>query len=270
MLKRPESIPRKRGFCAFLALAWLAGAGVACHAPALTAGLAGAQLKSRGSFGATESGTVVTTNMESLGLAQTTDVLLPRLYLRDGARLLDLSGFQVDLEGQGTVEADITINGTTLTASTPVDSMFSMGSYSGVLTWDVARFGSAKLGLGIGIEWVDLDMALMENPGTINLQSNQQFPLPLLGLRLTSDDAPVSGHLSVGWITLESPELEASILDVDARIEAQLLGGERGMKFDGMLGYRGFDMDVGYDDGGSQVKADFKVGGPYAGFRIRF
>lgn len=258
-------------FCAFLAgtllLGWWSGA---CHAPALTAGLAGAQLKSRGSFGATETGSVVTTNMESLGLAQTNEVLLPRLYLRDGVRLLDLSGFQIDMEGQGTVEADITINGTTLTASTPVDSMFAMGSYSGVLTWDVARWGGTKLGLGVGIEWVDLDMALSETAGPINLSSEQQFPLPLLGLRLSSDEAPVSGHLSVGWITLESPEIEASILDVDARVEARLLGSRRGMNLDAVLGYRGFDMDVGYDDGGSQVEADFKVGGPYAGFRLRF
>ena len=241
-----------------------------CHTPALTAGLAGAQLASRGSFGATETGTVVRSNMDSLGLAQTTDAVLPRVYLRDGPRLFDLSGFQVNLEGQGTVEADITINGTTLSASTPVDSIFSMGSYSGVLTWDVAKVGSATLGVGIGLEWVDLDMALTESAGTINLSSEQQFPLPLLGLRLTSEAAPVSGHLSVGWITLESPEIEASILDIDGRVEAKLIRARRGMHLDGMLGYRGFDMDVGYDDGGSQVEADFKVGGPYAGFRLRF
>ena len=208
--------------------------------------------------------------MDSLGLAQTSDVILPRLYLRDGARLLDLSGFQVDLEGEGTVDADITINGTTLTAATPVDSVFSMASYSGVLTWDVAKLGSATVGVGVGLEWVALDVALMESAGTINLSSEQQFPLPLLGLRITSEEAPVSGHLSVGWITLESPEIEASILDVDGRVEAKLIRSERGMHLDGMLGYRGFDMDVGYDDGGSQVEADFKVGGPYAGFRLRF
>ena len=38
----------------------------------------------------------------------------------------------------------------------------------------------------------------------------------------------------------------------------------------GMVGYRGFDMDVEYSDGDSQVEADFKLGGPYAGLRIRF
>ncbi|HPF12979.1 MAG TPA: hypothetical protein PLJ12_01835 [Planctomycetota bacterium] len=248
----------------------LAASSLACHAPTVTAGLAVAQMSSRGSFGATESGNVVSTDMDSLGLAQTESALLPRLYLRDGPRLVELSGFAVDLEGTGTVEADITINGTTLAANTDVRSQFSMGSYSGVLTWDVARVGPTMVGLGVGVEWVSLDVGLQETSGSLSLSSEQQFPIPLVGLRISSEEAPVSAHLAVGWIQLQTPEVKASVLDVDGRLEATLFGRARGLKVQGMVGYRGFDLDVGYDDGASQVAADFKIGGPYAGLRIRF
>ncbi|MEZ5974374.1 MAG: hypothetical protein R3F33_04490 [Planctomycetota bacterium] len=250
-----------------LSLAVLCGA---CNAPALTAGLGGAQLRTRGNFGATDSGTVVTSNMDSLGLAQRTDVVLPRLFLRDGPRQLELSGFAVDIAGHGTVDADITIGGTTLTANTEVDSTFAMGCYSSVLTWDVARFGSTLLGMGVGVEWIDLDVSMRENPGTLAIASSQAFPLPLMGVRLSSETAPVAASVSVGWIGLNAPSTKASVLDVDARIDGTLIGRPGGLLLQGMLGYRGFEMDVSYDDGGSQVEADFKIGGPYAGLRLRF
>ncbi len=242
----------------------------ACQAPALTAGIAGAQLASRGSFGAAESGIVIQSDMEDLGLAMSQNTVLPKFFLRDGPRHLELSGFEVDMYGEGTVQADITINGQTLSANTDVDSHFAMGSYSGVLTWDVARIGSTLIGVGIGLEWISLDVGLSETGGSIALESEQQFPLPLLGVRIESEDAPVVGHLNLGWIALESPDVSASILDVDGRLEARLIGGPGRLQVMGMLGYRGFDMDVEYGDGDSLVEADFKIGGPYAGLRIRF
>ena len=67
---------------------WLALIPVACQAPAVTTGIAGAQLASRGSFGATESGAVVQSNMEDLGLAQTENTGLIKLFMRDGPATL--------------------------------------------------------------------------------------------------------------------------------------------------------------------------------------
>lgn len=229
-----------------------------------------AQLTSSGSFGATDSGVVVTSSMDSLGLAQEESTLLPRIFMRDGRRALELSGFRVDYEGQGAVEATITLNGTTLLAGTAVDSGFGMGAYSAVLTWDVARFGSSVLGLGFGLEWIDLDVALDETAGVLSLRSSQQFPLPLIGVRLSSEDSPVSGSLNLGWISLSAPEATATVLDVDARIDVRLMGRKGGTIMMGMLGYRNFDMEVSYDDGGSQIEADFNIGGPYVGLRFSF
>ncbi|MEZ6019849.1 MAG: hypothetical protein R3F17_07020 [Planctomycetota bacterium] len=250
-----------------LSLAVLCGA---CNAPALTAGLGGAQLRTRGNFGATDSGTVVTSNMDSprSGPAHRRGIAAP--VPADGPRQLELSGFAVDIAGHGTVDADITIGGTTLTANTEVDSTFAMGCYSSVLTWDVARFGSTLLGMGVGVEWIDLDVSMRENPGTLAIASSQAFPLPLMGVRLSSETAPVAASVSVGWIGLNAPSTKASVLDVDARIDGTLIGRPGGLLLQGMLGYRGFEMDVSYDDGGSQVEADFKIGGPYAGLRLRF
>ena len=131
------------------------------------------------------------------------------------------------LAGQGTVQADITINGNTLSANTDVDSRFDMGAYSGVLTWDVADLGATTLGVGLGLEWVSLDVGLQETGGGLALESAQQFPLPLLGLRLESVDAPVAGALNIGFISLEATDVAASVLDVDGRIEARLFGIQR-------------------------------------------
>ncbi|MFT5198254.1 MAG: hypothetical protein ACI87O_000910 [Planctomycetota bacterium] len=242
----------------------------ACTAPSITAGLGVARLSSSGSFGATDSGTVVTSSMRSLGLEQNETSVLPRIFLRDGRRAFELSGFRVDYAGQGAMEATMTMNGTTLVAGTPVDSQFGMGAYSGVLTWDVARFGNSVLGLGFGLEWVDLDLALNETGGLLGLESSQQFPLPLIGVRLSSDQSPVSGSVNLGWISLSAPEATASVLDVDGRVDVRLYGKQGGAILLGMVGYRSFDMDVSFDDGGSQIEASFKISGPYVGLRISF
>ncbi|MBL4771155.1 MAG: hypothetical protein JKY61_08445 [Planctomycetes bacterium] len=270
MLPLPYPIRRAPRECWPLFAASMALLMGACSAPSITAGVGMAQLTSSGSFGATDSGVVVTSSMDSLGLAQEESTLLPRIFMRDGRRALELSGFRVDYEGQGAVEATITLNGTTLLAGTAVDSGFGMGAYSAVLTWDVARFGSSVLGLGFGLEWIDLDVALDETAGVLSLRSSQQFPLPLIGVRLSSEDSPVSGSLNLGWISLSAPEATATVLDVDARIDVRLMGRKGGTIMMGMLGYRNFDMEVSYDDGGSQIEADFNIGGPYVGLRFSF
>ncbi|MDF1837849.1 MAG: hypothetical protein P1V35_08275 [Planctomycetota bacterium] len=270
MLSLPLFIRRAPRVCWLLIGLPLAVFGSSCTAPSITAGLGMAQLATEGSFGATDSGAVVTSSMKSLGLDQEETAILPRVFLRDGRRALELSGFQVDYEGQGVVESTITMNGTTLLAGTAVDSQFGMGAYSGVLTWDVASFGSSKLGLGFGLEWINLDVGLDETAGALSLRSNQQFPLPLIGVRLSSEDSPVSGSMNVGYISLSAPEATATVLDVDARVDVRLRGRKGGTLVLGMLGYRNFDMDVSYDDGGSQIEADFQIGGPYVGLRISF
>jgi hypothetical protein len=145
-----------------------------------------------------------------------------------------------------------------------------MGAYSGVLTWDVARFGASTLGLGFGLEWINMDVRLDESGGAMSLGSDQQFPLPLVGVRWSSDESPVSGTLNLGWISLSAPEATATVLDVDGRIDVRLHGTKGGTLFLGMLGYRNFDMSVSYDDGGSQIEGDFQIGGPYLGLRISF
>ncbi len=264
----PPFIRRAPWMCWILFCLPLAVLGTGCSTPSITAGAA--QLGFSGSFGATDSGTVVTSSMGALGLAQDENTVLPRIFMRDGSRALEFSGFQVDYEGQGTVDATITLNGTTLLAGTAVDSRFGMGAYSGVLTWDVARFGSSTLGLGFGLEWLDMDVALRESGGTLSLTSDQQFPLPLLGVRFSDEENPVSASLNMGWISLSAPEATAMVLDVDARVDVQLFGRHGGPIVLGILGYRNFDMDVSYDDGGSQIEADFEIGGPYVGFRISF
>ncbi len=237
---------------------------------AATAGVGMAQLSSSGSFGASDSGSVVASSLDSLGLAQEEDALLPRVFLRDGNRALEVSAFRVDYGGQGSLEETITLNGTTLGAGTAVDSNFSMGAYSGVLTWDVAHFGSSILGLGIGLEWIDMDVGLDESAGALSLTSTQKFPLPLIGVRFAGEGNPVSASLNVGWISLSAPEATATVLDMDGRVDVQLFGRQGGPILLGMLGYRNFDMDVSYDDGGSQIEAEFEIGGPYVGLRLSF
>lgn len=229
-----------------------------------------AQLSSSGSFGASDSGSVVTSSLDSLGLAQEENALLPRVFLRDGNRALELSAFRVDYEGQGNLEETITLNGTTLVAGTAVDSNFGMGAYSGVVTWDVAHFGSSTLGLGIGLEWIDMDVGLDETMGALSLTSNQKFPLPLIGVRFAGEENPISASLNVGWISLSAPEATATVLDVDGRVDVQLFGRQGGPILLGMVGYRNFDMQVSYDDGGSQIEAEFEIGGPYVGLRLSF
>ncbi|MCP5021885.1 MAG: hypothetical protein GY930_08900 [bacterium] len=237
---------------------------------AATVGVGMAQLSSSGSFGASDSGSVVTSSLDSLGLAQEEDALLPRVFLRDGRGALEVSAFRVEYEGQGSLEETITLNGTTLAAGTAVDSSFGMGVYSGVLTWDVAHFGSSILGLGIGFEWIDMDVGLDESAGALSLTSTQRFPLPLVGVRFAGEDNPVSASLNVGWIGLSAPEATATVLDVDGRVDVQLFGRYGGPIMFGTLGYRNFDMDVSYDDGGSQIEAGFEIGGPYVGLRLSF
>ncbi|MCA9000276.1 MAG: hypothetical protein KDB61_00035 [Planctomycetes bacterium] len=242
----------------------------ACTAPSITGGLGVAQLSTSGNFGATDSGTVVTSSLDALGLAQDQSAVLPRVFLRDGRRVLELSGFQVDYDGQGVVESTVTMGGTTIASGTAVDSRFGMGAYSGVVTWDVARFGSSILGLGFGVEWIDMDVGLEESVGSTSLASSQRFPLPLIGVRLASSESPVSGTLNVGWISLSAPEATATVLDLDARVDVRITETRGGTTVLGMVGYRNFDMSVSYDDGGSQIEGDFQIGGPYVGLRIRF
>ncbi len=197
----------------------------------------------------------------ALGLGDDQGTPFGRLELDFGTATLSASGFMFEDEGQGTLTANF---GDNLTAGTSVFSTFELTNIKVAWAFDI-ELGPVTLAPGIAADFFDLSMTVRDSIGIATEEAELAAPIPMLFLRGGVDVGPVRGVGEVGYVAVDIEDVEASLLDVEARLEVaptpwfDVFVGYRliNMEVEGLIDDDTYDIDIGL--------SGFMVGG---GFRF--
>ena len=221
-----------------------------------------------GKMGVKKDGNANQTDLSDLGIDESTGTIGVSLGGQYGRPHFFFSGQESSYSGIGSTFKDISQGPITIPAGTEVSTTLDLGVYSFVGTYNLLQ-GRYKLGLGLGLMALGLDVAYTSLVDGAQVQIDDTYPMPLLAV-----------HTSVNWSRLELAALiggayfkyndnEVGYLNADIATRYAFL---RGKRWSGMvsLGYRyiGIYMDVFADNVG--FKADLNFSGPYMGIRVKY
>jgi hypothetical protein len=93
-------------------------------------------------------------------------------------------------------------------------------------------------------------------------------PVPLLAASASVWIGPLEAGAFAGGLQYEYEDDSLAYIDADLFARLRFLGGDERLRGSLVLGYRLTDIELEYDDGSSDVEADFTVQGPYAGLEL--
>jgi hypothetical protein len=210
-------------------------------------------------------GASANSSFDELGLGENEAALGGMVRLGFGGAELSLAGVGVEFEGTGTTESEFTLGGNTIAAGVDVESDIDLQMVRGLFTWDLIPLGGVDLGVGFGATLFDIGLDLRELGGANRVQSDELIPIPMIGARAAWTWGPVDLRADVGGIVAAYEDTEATFLDgeLSAAVEVFDAG-------DLVVGYRITSLDAQYDDGDSEIDADFDIEGYYVGLQFGF
>jgi len=219
----------------------------------------------QGSFGVASGGATGSSSTNDLGLVEENLAAFPQAEVSWGGAHLTVNALDTFYEGQGTVQADMDLDGVTLASGENVDSAFDMQMASAVMTWDMIPTDLAELGLGMGVTYTDVftNVTSQSNP-TQFIQTEEAAPIPVLALRAGTSLGPVLLSGAVSGLDLGFDDNEFSLTDFDLNASLPFFKGIR-LRGYMTLGYRELTTRAQYSDSVSDVDLDFELGGPYFG-----
>jgi hypothetical protein len=217
-----------------------------------------------------EGSATATSDVERLGMSEDTGSFAPRADFEWGGFHMTVAHASTDHAGTGVADADLELDGITISATENVDTDFQLGKTDLLMTWDVIPGDTVDLGLGIGATLLDLDarIASLDNPGA-EISTDEQVPVPMLAGRLGLELGPIDLEALASGLSVDVDGNTATVIDLDFSLDYELVdfGGELIGAI--TLGYKSFDIDVEYDDGASgSVDLDLGFSGPYFGITI--
>ena len=230
------------------------------------------KLDVEGDVGADVSGmSVLQNDVSELGIDDDDGFFGARVDLDVGAPHFVFMGQRTEHDGDGMLSQDITIDGTTLSAGTTVDTDFDLGLYSALALFDVIPTEVVDFGLGVGISAVDLDMTVQDTMSANSVSTDETLPFPVLAAHIgteITDRLELAGLISGFAIDIDDADIR--YLDADAFLRFALFGaGSRG-RGSLVLGYRWTDLDIEYEDDSDIVDAELNFAGPYLGLELHF
>lgn len=210
-------------------------------------------------------------SVEALGLDQSDMAIGGRVDLDFGSPRLTVIGWQTDFEGAGQLDETITLGGVTINASSPVDSKLDLGTFEGLLTFDLFPGETFSLGLGLGVAVVTADLSIESQTTGLDAATDQVLPIPVLAATAGVDlFERVSVSVLASGMTASYDGDGGTYIDLDANVSVRLLGEVGG--FAGHLtgGWRYTDIELQYDDDSEAIDIDTQFTGPYVGLAISF
>lgn len=230
------------------------------------------QLNVEGDIGASTSGTALFQNdVDQIGIEDEKGYPGLRLDLDVGAPHIIFTGQNTVHDGDGVLSQDITIDGTTITAGTAVDTDFDLGIYSALVLFDLVPTEIVDVGLGFGITLVDLDLEVADTMSANTVESDETLPIPVLAAQVSTEITErfeLAGLISGFAINID--DADVTYLDADIFARWAVFGGDERGRGSLVLGYRWTNLDVEYDDDSDVVEADLTFSGPYLGFQLSF
>lgn len=239
----------------------------ACTAPTLRLTPRYGQLAIDGRAGIQSGSVSGAADVKDLGLDDDTGFAGRLDFDWGGVRLVGMAQFP-HYEGTGTIDVTVSDGTNSITAGAPVDTQLDLDMYQAGLLVDFAPGEQAKLGLGVGMAYLDISLAFDELTTGTRVVTEQQLPIPLLAAVVAVWIGPVEVGGYVGGLTYEYQDDDVSYLDGDAFLRFKLFGGLRRLRASAVVGYRLTKIDALYEDGAAQGDIDLTVQGPHAGIEL--
>ena len=217
-----------------------------------------------------EGAATTSSDVERLGMSEDDGAFAPKASFNWGAFQLDLAHSDTEHSGTGVADADLELDGITISGSDTVFTDFQMAKTDLLMTWDVIPGDTVDVGLGFGAALLDLDASIesLTVPGA-DISTDEQVPVPMLAGRVGVElwDLDLEGVVS--GLSVDVDGNTATVIDLDVGLNWQLV--DLGGTVLGAItvGYKSFDIDVEYDDGASgSVDLDLAFTGPYFGITL--
>lgn len=236
---------------------------ISCSAPQITAGLDYSPLTADGSVSlASGGGASLDNSLSDVGLDEEADTIAGRADFKWGLPHLTVLTQQSSWDGSGTLSADF--GG--IAAGTTVNSDLDLGLHRAILTFDIAPTDLLELGLGFGLSYVDLQAAVKS--GVLTESIDEQLPVPVLALRAGGRVWRVDLQGLLSGMSGQIDGDDANYVELDLNAKLALFGEYEDFHCALVLGWRSFDLELDYDDGGDRIEADLTFQGPYVGLQV--
>lgn len=241
----------------------------ACSAPSLSVQPRFGTSKIDGHIGASSGSTTIGTNSldDSLGLDKDNSVPGVRVDAQFGSPHLTLAYQKSSYDGDGTLDADITKDSTTITAGTAVRSNLDLGLYGGLVTFDLLPIETVELGIGLGVQVADMSASIESSGQRISV--DETVPIPVLAARVGVDVWRLHFEALGSGLKVDYNGDDATFYDLDLSGRFRIVGGDH-LRGSLVGGWRLAHFDVEYDDGGDHIDASLRQSGPYIGLEIGF
>jgi len=223
-----------------------------------------------GRLAATSGGTTTAVSLDDLNLDNDGVEAGGRVDLKWGSPHLSASYAPGSFSGDGKLTAPFTFGGTTIAAGTPVSSDFRFNVASGALTFDLLPVPDVELGIGLGVAVVDFRGRIADPSTGTTIATSSTIPVPLLAGRFTWEIWRLEAALLVSGFDYSINGDSMAYYDVDAQLRFRFLGDDGHLQGYVGLGYRQVGADFAYDDGGTRVRSDATLKGPFLGLVLGF
>jgi len=229
-----------------------------------------------GDFAAVDtSGTATTdvrTSTQDLGLTEKDESFSGRVDVKWAGGRVTASNLDASYAGSGMVTTDITLDGTTISNGTPVDSMMDFDILSGTVTWDVIPGQTVDVALGVGGGIMDI-FAQFDDMGGNVISTDEEAPFIMPAAHISADVGPIlvsllGSYIDTDWLSLDDEDVNATIFDIDLNASYKVIGSGDRLRGFVTLGYREVSVDAEYEDGTSSVATEFDLSGVYFGVTL--
>jgi len=253
--------------CLLLVLTLAALLGSCNVVPSLSATPRLGTLELDGDLSISSSGSSASGDMEDLGFDDDGAVFEPRVDLAWGPIDLIATAYDAAYAGSGTADVTFDLGGVTINTGEDVDSELDLRGLALLATWDLVPTDFVDVGLGLGVQALDIDAAMTSQTSGDTIETDESVPFPVVAARAAVQISDLTISAVGSGVSVETNDVDATYYDVDLMASWTF---ERFLGFHGALvaGWRQIALDAEYDDDGSDVVLDFSISGPFVGLTL--
>jgi hypothetical protein len=209
-------------------------------------------------------------SIDELGLDEDGVQTGGRIDLTWGSPHFSASYTPNSFQGDSTLSAPISLNGTTISSGSTVQSDLKLNVASAVLTFDLSPIPTLEAGLGLGVALVDFDTQVQDVMSGTEVSTSDTLPVPLLAGRVSWSIWRLEANVLVSGFTYSTGGQSIDYYDIDAEVRFNFLGHEKRLQGWVSAGYRQIGTDFAYDDGSARIQSDLTLKGPFLGLVLGF
>jgi hypothetical protein len=241
-----------------------------CFAPTIDATARYTQLTPKGNLAISDAALFTSNSLEDLGLDDKEGLPGAMVDFQWLGPHISVSTQSGSWSGAGMLSGEFSDGTITIPAAASVDSELDLAIHSAIVTWDFLP-GDAELGLGFGVDLLDLKGSFTDTGTTDVIDFDETLPLPMLAVRgnVHVGSIELGGHIA--GFKLDYDGNDAEFIDMDLMGRYHFIGGSSRASGSVMLGFRSVSLKVDYEgDSSERIVADLDFTGPFIGAQLSF